>query len=144
MNRFSTLLFDWEYIKRRPILGWGLHPKTRLALDPKDIIIFDRGQGNGISGFVHELGLLGLGIFIAAAWKGLHILSGNIFFRSFLAAAAILLILTSQSYLNYPLFRGLMFLGKSRWKSTEKNGMNTGNYTHDMNLELTRISKRAY
>ena len=143
MTRFGNLLWDWKYIKRRPIFGWGLHPKTRYALDPKDTFMSE-GQGNGLSGFVHGFGFLGLGVFVAAAWKGLHILSGNNFFRSFLASAAILLMLNGESFLSFPLFLGLMFLGKSRWKSPEQNGMNTGDHIHDMNLGLTRVSKWAY
>jgi hypothetical protein len=143
ITRFGSLLWDWKYIKRRPIFGWGLHPKTRYALDPKDTFMSE-GQGNGLSGFVHGFGFLGLGVFVAAAWKGLHILSGNNFFRSFLASAAILLMLNGESFLSFPLFLGLMFLGKSRWKSPEQNGMNTGDHIHDMNLGLTRVSKWAY
>jgi hypothetical protein len=97
--------------------------------------------GNGLSGFVHEFGLLGFGIFIVAAWKGLHILSGNNFFRSFLALAAIPLMAIGQHYLSNPLFLGLMFLGKSCWKITEENGMNTADYILDMNLGMTRVRR---
>jgi hypothetical protein len=126
-TRFGSLLWDLKYIKRRPIFGWGLHPKTRYALDPKDTFMSE-GQGNGLTGFVHGFGFLGLGVFVSAAWKGLHILSGNNFFRSFLASAAILLMLNGEAFLNFPLFLGLMFLGKSRWKSMEENSMNSRDY----------------
>jgi hypothetical protein len=137
-SRLGGFVFDWKYIKRRPILGWGPHPRTYFALDFQEISLTSGKGGNGLSGFVHKFGLLGFGVFIVAAWKGLHILSGNNFFRSFLAVAAILLILIGQYYLNGPLFLGLMFLGKSRWKSTEENGMNTRDYILDMNLGMTR------
>jgi hypothetical protein len=142
VNRFGQVLWDWRYIKRRPVIGWGLHPKTRFALDPRDMLLSE-GQGNGLSGFVHTFGLLGLGVFVAAAWKGLYILSGNNFFRSVLAVTAILLMSNGEGFLNSPLFLGLMFLGKSRWKSIEENGISTRDYVHDMNLGLTGISKRA-
>lgn len=33
-TRFGSLVFDLKYIKERPLTGWGLHPKTRYALDP--------------------------------------------------------------------------------------------------------------
>jgi hypothetical protein len=124
MNRIGSLLLDLEYIKRRPFFGWGINPKTHFALDPRDMFI-TKGRGNGFTGFIHAFGLLGFWGFIAAAWKGLYILSGNNFFRSFLAVAAILLMLNGEAYLNFPLFLGLMFLQKSRWKSAEENGMNT-------------------
>jgi hypothetical protein len=126
-TRFGQVLWDWKYIKRRPIIGWGLHPKTRYALDPRDMLL-SKGQGNGLLGFVHTFGLLGLGVFVAAAWKGLYILSGNNFFRSVLAVAAILLMSNGEGFLRSPLFLGLMFLEKSRWKSTEEKRMNTRDY----------------
>jgi hypothetical protein len=126
-TRFGNFLWDWRYIKRRPFFGWGINPKTYYALSPHDAFL-SSGQGNGLSGFVHGFGLLGLGIFVITAWKGLYVLSGNNLFRSFLALAAILLMLTSEPYLNFPLFLGLMFLEKSRWKSAEENRMNTRDY----------------
>jgi hypothetical protein len=140
-GRLGGFLFDWKYIKRRPIFGWGLHPRTLFALDFQELSVSSQKIGNGLSGFVHRFGLLGFGVFIVAAWKGLHILSGNNFFRSFLAVAAIPLMLIGQHYLNGPLFLGLMFLGKSRCKSTEENGMSTGDYILDMNLGMTRVRR---
>ena len=116
-TRFGTFLFDWKYIKYRPILGWGLHPKTRYALDPKDVFA-STGQGNGLSGFTHSFGLLGLGIFIITTWKGLNVLSGNNFFRNSIAMLTILLSLNGEQFLNHPLFLGLMFLQKSGWKGS--------------------------
>jgi hypothetical protein len=116
ITRFGNLLFDLEYIKRRPILGWGLNPKTRYALDQSHYQM-SKGQGNGLTGFVHGFGLLGFGIFVISTWKGLNMLSGSSFFRGSIGMLAILLMLNGEQFLAFPLFLGLMFLQKSERKS---------------------------
>jgi hypothetical protein len=108
-TRFGTIVFDWEYIKRRPIVGWGLHSETRFALhDDKTV---GQQQGNGFTEFMAKFGILGMGAFSFLVWKGLFHMTGFHFFRSLSAILFILLILNTQSYLNYPLFLSLMFLG---------------------------------
>jgi hypothetical protein len=136
-TRFGSVIFEWKYIKRRPILGWGIHPKTRYALNPRDE--FAKGRANGLSSFVHGFGFFGLGIFIFAAWKGLHLLSRNNFFRSSLAIAVILLILIDEAFLQYPLFLGLMFLEKSRRKSAKENAAKNQDY--EANLGPSEVPK---
>ena len=107
-TRFGTVIFHWEYIKHRPILGWGLHDKTRFALHHGEAPW--GGLGNGVSDFIHKFGLVGMGIFIFFAWKGLHMLSAGDYLRTSLAMLAVLMSLQSEVFLNFPLYLGLMFL----------------------------------
>lgn len=105
--RYGTLVYDWEYIKRRPLVGWGLHDKTRHKLHygkgPK-------GQGNGLSGAIHKIGIFGFGIWAFYVWRGMRCLSGRKILRSLLALCGIFLMLNGENFLNFPLFWGLMFL----------------------------------
>jgi len=116
-SRLGNMVFDWAYIKRRPILGWGLHDKTRLALHAN--VYVSRGKGNGLSGFIRSFGFLGMGIFVFFAGRGLYKLSGNNLLRSSLAMLAVLLSLNGEQFLNYPLYIGLMFLQKLPEKKRE-------------------------
>ncbi len=108
-TRLGSLLFDWEYIKRRPLLGWGLHPQTRYMLHFGQGV---SGMGNGLSAALGNIGIVGVGTFLLFTWTGLSQLSGGNRKRTLLAFLAILLMLNGQAFLNYPLFWGLMFMGK--------------------------------
>lgn len=108
MTRFGTLLFDWEYIKRRPLFGWGLHEKTRYQLNHGIPL---PGLGNGLSGTAHKLGVFGLAVWLVYVGGGMFRLAKGAPWRGALALLAILLVLNGEDFLNFPLFWGLMFLG---------------------------------
>ncbi len=109
INRFGSLLFDWEYIQHRPLLGWGLHKSTRYKLREGDVGI-RMGQGNGLSDFVAKFGLAGLVVFLSSAWRGLGALAGRHKLRQALSLVLILAILNGETFLIMPMFLSLMFL----------------------------------
>lgn len=111
-NRFNNLAADLEYIKRRPILGWGLNRKTRYMLHPGKE--YGSGHGEGLTDFVVKFGLTGLGIFTLCVWTGFMQVSGRNVLMSSLATSLILLMLNGECFLNFPLFLGLMFLEQER------------------------------
>jgi hypothetical protein len=108
-TRFGSMMVHWEYIKRRPIFGWGIHPKTKFALDPRDERR-TKGAGNGFSGFIHRFGILGMITFALFAWRGFYKLSRESLLRSVMAIFAILMSLIGEEFLHYSLYPGLMFI----------------------------------
>jgi O-antigen ligase len=108
VTRMGNLVFDWEYISKRPLTGWGLHDKTRFALHPG---MRDDGFGNGMSNFVVKFGVIGFGIFLLGLIRGAKHISGKSpgYVLGFLAVTLVLL--QGEPFLGFPLFLGLMFLG---------------------------------
>jgi hypothetical protein len=111
-TRFGSMIVHWKYIKRRPIFGWGIHPKTKFALDPRDERR-TKGAGNGFSGFIHRFGILGMITFALFAWRGFYELSRESLLRSVAAILAILMSLIGEEFLLFALYPGLMFITKS-------------------------------
>lgn len=109
INRFGTLLYDWQYIRERPLLGWGIHEKTVWAKTPQDAYLAS-GMGNGLTWFIRRFGFIGLAIFLFFTWRGFYQLSNGRLFGAGAALATVLLALFGQNYLRYPLFLGLFFL----------------------------------
>lgn len=110
-TRLGAMIFDWEYVKRRPLIGWGIHSTTRYALHPW--MEHSEGMGNGMSDFTAKFGLAGMLTFVIALFSGFMSLTHHHVGRSALGVLTILLLLQGEAFLNYPLFLGLMFLGAS-------------------------------
>ena len=108
-TRLGSLLFDWEYIKRRPLTGWGLNDETRFALDPQ-YIGTPLGHGNGMSDFTARFGVTGMLIWLLAVSLAVLRLAAADVGRTLLILVVLLLVLQGEAYLGYPLFLGLMFL----------------------------------
>lgn len=108
-TRFGAVLFDWEYIRTRPISGWGLNPRTRYALHPGQEDIGER-LGNGLSDFAARFGLAGVLLFLTCAWKGVTASTGASRSAVGMALVAILVVLNGEMFLSYPVFLSLMFL----------------------------------
>jgi O-antigen ligase len=109
LTRYGSLIFDLEYISKRPLLGWGLHPDTRYSLHPGSLAI--GRQGNGLSDFTVKLGLVGLTMFLAlTAGSFLRMSSEASILRVGLSVVIVVMLLNGEAFLNYPLFLSLMFL----------------------------------
>ncbi len=109
MTRFGTVVLDWKYIRRRPLTGWGLHDRTRWALDGG--IYQDRGSGlgNDLSGFTARFGVLGMLTFVGLTFLGFQKLTGGTRWVSLAAVGTTLLILNGEAFLEHPAFLSLMF-----------------------------------
>ena len=113
INRFGNLLYDWQYIRERPLLGWGIHEKTIWAKAPQDFYLAS-GMGNGLTGFLRSFGFLGLGTFLFFAGRGFYQLGGGRLLGAGAALGTVVLVLVGQQYLRFPLFMGLFFLANGR------------------------------
>ena len=118
-TRFGSIAFDWEYIKRRPITGWGLHPKTRYMLHPW--VGDSEGMGNGISDFTAKFGIAGMLIFGITFFRGIMYVTNRQLYKSLLVILIIFLVLQGETFLNFPLFLGLMFLDRSKQSNKASN-----------------------
>jgi hypothetical protein len=107
LSRFGSMIFDMAYVQARPITGWGQNLETQFQLN-KDMEGFY--LGNGMTGFVRQMGILGMLIFLYAVWLGFQSL-GQAKGRSLLTMFVILLALNGEYFLSYPLFMSLMFIG---------------------------------
>jgi hypothetical protein len=132
-NRIGNLLYDWQYIQERPVLGWGIHEKTLFAKRPQDVTVAT-GLGNGLSGFTKKFGFVGLVTFSVFLGWGFYRISSGRLLISAAAVATMLLSLNGEQFLNFPLFLGLMFLDKKPKKADE--GKNESQVT-----SLARLSE---
>ena len=116
INRFGSMLYDLEYIRRRPWMGWGIHKKTRRALNPGTEV--DQSQGNGLSDFIAKFGFVGLMVFLWSVWRGLSGLSVRGGLPAAFAVVLLVVMLNGETFLNHPLFLSLMFLSEHRASRT--------------------------
>lgn len=107
-GRISSIVFDWEYIKQRPLTGWGLHSRTRYALHPW--LKGSEGMGNGMSDFTSKFGITGMLIWLLGVFHVMLRLKKYNVVESLFIMFILLLILQGEVFLGYPLFIGLMFL----------------------------------
>ncbi len=114
MSRIGGFLFDFNFIKDKPLVGWGPNPTIRMnhSLANKEVFF---GQGNGLTGFTVKFGFLGIFLYFWILFRAiLPIANSN--YKSYMFILFIALILVDEQYLNYPLLLSLMFLGRSsRW-----------------------------
>lgn len=71
LGRLGNIRFNLDYIRDKPILGWGLSLSTRFALHDggRDIAV---RLGSGISNFAASFGLLGLFAYLGFFYFGLR------------------------------------------------------------------------
>lgn len=109
-TRFGSIIFDWHYIKKHPIIGNGLHKETRYADHQflfsnleEDVV----GSGNAFSHYLASMGIIFIGGYFFFLWKSTQV-SGIRY--SILFILIIFLNLQGEQWLNFPLYLGLPFL----------------------------------
>ena len=107
-TRFGSMLFDLSYFYESPIIGNGLNEITRFRFHGIHEIAL--GQGNGLTDFLANFGLI---VFIVVVWfiyRGMASYSpeDNIF--PLLATLVLFLLLFSEHYFNHPFFWCYVFL----------------------------------
>jgi hypothetical protein len=110
-GRVGSLVFDWEYIKSRPLTGWGPHASTRYSLHPREV--YEKtvtGMGNGFSDFTAKYGITGFLTWFIMVLVGFRRLTQRDLWATGLILALIMIELQGERFLNYPLFLGLAFL----------------------------------
>ena len=120
-TRLGSLLFDWKYIQKHPIVGNGLHERTRYRDDLYLIREWKEGlamSGNGFSGRLAEMGLLFYVSFVVFFFKtNKSVTRRDLFLSLFL----VVLLLQGEQLFNYPLLSVLPFIVISRNKRSKRS-----------------------
>lgn len=100
-NRFGNIVYDLDFIYKRPLTGWSGNPQTRLAVDADSAELI-AGQGVALTGFWVRFGAIGLfsfflGLYAASKSVSKHSIDGLFF------VLTIFVILTGEQYTNFPL-----------------------------------------
>jgi len=110
LTRFGTLLVDLQDIRDRPLTGWGANSRVRPSQEWLSEAA-QVGQGNGFTNWWVRFGTIGLAVFLVSTGYGLRRYAGASRIEVFAALLLLCALLQSETFLNYPLFLGLMFLG---------------------------------
>lgn len=106
-TRFGALKMDLQYIKSQPLIGNGLHVKTRFRFHPE--IKGDIGHGNGMSNFLANWGIPFFTLWIYCVYKFTRNISHSLT-TSLAALFIIILILQGEQFLNFPLFSSFFIM----------------------------------
>jgi hypothetical protein len=110
LTRIGGIIFDLEYIERRPFFGWGPSHTTRFMLHGGESI---GAMGNGLSDFTTKFGLLGLITVLTSIWIGVYRLGKRNLTKATLFIFFIIMVLNGERLLDYSTYLGLMFLGSN-------------------------------
>lgn len=110
-TRMGTLLFDLYYIVKHPLIGNGLHERTRLADHQYLVAMFARGEeaeaGNGFSDTVAKWGLIFCFVYGLIFFKTNKELDAK---RKLFFLLLLCVILQGEAFMNFPLFLGIPLL----------------------------------
>lgn len=111
-DRISAFLFDIHYIKKHPLIGNGLHSKTRFVDHPW-LQGETLGHGNGFSNFLASMGLLSLFFY------SFFILKSNRNY-SWVFIFGVFTLLQGEPLMNFPLFLSLplIFIYEKHYRRT--------------------------
>lgn len=101
-DRISAFLFDIHYVKKHPLIGNGLHSKTRFADHPW-LQGETLGHGNGFSNFVASMGLLSLFFY----WYFILKYKRN---YPWIFILGIFTMLQGEPLMNFPLYLSIPFI----------------------------------
>ena len=104
-TRAGTIMFDLHYIQKHPLIGNGLHERTRLADHDYIRKMLKSGDmaamGNGLSDQIAKWGLVYIFIFCLVFFKMNRTLPLE---KRICFLALVAVILQGECFLNYPLF----------------------------------------
>jgi hypothetical protein len=111
-TRFGSIVFDWYYIKKHPLIGNGMNEKTRYA-DHQYLFAGSKGEdvigsGNGFSNFLASMGVFFMFGYFFLLYKS-FINSGIIY--TVVCLLVIFLNLQGEQWFNFPIYLGLPFFG---------------------------------
>jgi len=107
LTRFGGAVLDLEAIEERPYFGWGLHESTRFAQTPE---LAELAPSGGVTGWGRSFGIAGLVVFVLAISAGLRLHVGGRIGASIYLTAVVVLIAQPNTFLNYPMILGLLFV----------------------------------
>lgn len=110
-TRFGSVVFDWHYIQKHPIIGNGFHESTRYAdhihLQQLTKMGENLGSGNGFSNFLASMGIpfmIGYFAIIFVNFKKVRL------DFSIIVVLIVLLNLQGEQWLNFPIFLSIPFI----------------------------------
>jgi hypothetical protein len=109
-TRFGSLIFDWHYINKHPLIGNGFDKKTRyqdhsfLFVGAKGDVI---GSGNSFSHYIASMGIFFVLGYFVLLWNA-TVVNGKLF--AFMILTIVFLNLQGEQWFNYPLYLGLPFV----------------------------------
>lgn len=106
-GRFGALVMDIQYIKSQPLIGNGLHVKTRYRFHP--FVKGDIGHGNGMSNIMAIWGIPFFLLWLICSFIFFHRISHS-FNTAVAAIFLVLLLLQGEQFLNFPVFLSFFFL----------------------------------
>lgn len=110
-TRMGTLLFDLYYIAKHPLIGNGLHERTRLADHKYLTSLFETGEeamgGNGFSDTVAKWGFIFCFIYGLIFFNTNKELDAK---RKLFFLLLLCVILQGEPFMNYPFFLGIPFV----------------------------------
>lgn len=122
-SRFSSFMIDLPYIKKHPLIGNGLHEKTRYADDP---LLYQKmksgeslGNANGFSNFLASLGIPFMFFYLLISFKMMSKIDVRV---AFLVIFVIVLSLWGEQWLNYPIYTGMLFINLKKYRNQNQQG----------------------
>jgi len=109
-SRFGSIIFDWHYIQKHPLIGNSFNLKTRyqdhqyMFLGEKEDVI---SSGNGFSNYLASMGVFFIFSYFYFLFKAVSV-NGKLF--GFFILLVVFLNLQSEQWFNFPLYLGLPFL----------------------------------
>ena len=110
-TRLGQLLFDLHYIEKHPLIGNGMHVKTRYSDHPifQDET-YEVGHGNGFSQFIVSFGILFVIFYFVSIARNVRFFQNNKFGYSLFFVLIIILSLQNEPMMTYPFYWGFLFL----------------------------------
>jgi hypothetical protein len=106
-QRMGAFYMDLQYIKSKPLIGNGLHVKTRFRFHPE--VKGDIGHGNGMSNFLASWGIPFFLFWLFCVLK-FSVKMSRSHITSLSAVFIIILLLQGEQFLNFPIFLSFFFL----------------------------------
>lgn len=100
-TRLGSLLFDVYYIEKHPIVGNGLHEKTRYADHPM-LWGENLGHGNAFSNYTAQMGIVAMLVYFILVYRAFN--------KKIIVPIIIILLFQGEQLMNYPLFPALPFI----------------------------------
>jgi O-antigen ligase len=115
-SRFGSFKLDMHYVQKHPLVGNGLHEKTRYADDPQLIQLIETGgqlgNGNGFSNYLACMGIPFMAVYLLMVFNTINRVDTK---TAFLIMFVILLSLWGEQWLQYPLYTGLVFINIKKY-----------------------------
>ncbi|MBO6573735.1 MAG: hypothetical protein JJ958_14955 [Balneola sp.] len=105
-TRFGTVYLDAEYILANPIIGNGLHEKTRFRFHPW---MTTTGFGNGFTDFIADWGLILFAWWIICVYDFARKQTNSIYL-AIIYVSLFFLVLQGEQFLNFPFFMTFFIL----------------------------------